>query len=128
VLLMGHYSQEICLKRITTLLSPDGKYIAIYGVWVFVYESDTLEELPEEREVKGAGGRIVSYDWRIQKYIVVSTRTNNVVLWNFENDEIEKSWTFKFKEYTYPKQVLMHLSGKTIFAMYRKFGITTLHI
>ena len=108
--------------------SPDGKYIAIYGAWVFIYESDTLEELPEEQEVKGAGGGIVSYDWRIQKYIVVSTRTNNVVLWNFENDEIEKSWTFKFKEYTYPKQVLMHPSGKIIFVMYRKFGITTLHI
>ena len=108
--------------------SPNGRYIATYEAWVTIYDSETLEELPEEREVKAVGGRIISYDWRVQRYIVVSTKTNKVVLWNFENGEIEKTWTFKFKEYTYPEQVIMHPNGKAIFAMYMDFGVTVLHI
>ena len=108
--------------------SPDGRYIAVHEAWITIYDSETLEELPEEREVTDVWGSTTCYDWRVQRYIVVGTNANLVALWNFERGESEKTWKFKFKEYTYPEQVLMHPSGKTIFAMYMEHGVATLNI
>ena len=108
--------------------SPDGKYIAFELDTVLIADGETLELLPEEQFPYSGGGNITSYDWRVQRYITIGTTSNKVFLWNFERSETEKVWAFKFKEYTHPGQVLMHPSGKTIFAMYRKFGIAILQI
>jgi len=108
--------------------SPDGKYIAFKLDTVLIADGETLELLPEEQFPYSGGGNITSYDWRVQRYITISTTSNKVFVWNFERSETEKVWAFKFKEYTYPEQVLMHPNGKTIFAMYMEHGIATLNI
>jgi len=108
--------------------SPDGKYIAFKLDTVLIADGETLELLPEEQFPYSGGGNITSYDWRVQRYITISTTSNKVFVWNFERSETEKVWAFKFKKYTYPEQVLMHPNGKTIFAMYMEHGIATLNI
>lgn len=110
------------------LYSPDGKYIAVELSSVLIFDGEELELLPEERFPFSGGGNITFYDWSVQRYIVISTTANEVYVWNFESAEIEKVWAFKFRKDTFPRQVVMHPDGKTIFVRFYWQGIGVLRL